>query len=65
MYTHHMPREKTLAFQMRVSPEWFAPVDAWRAKQPGIPSRAEAVRRLVAAGLDRYTADEGGTGHDR
>lgn len=28
-----------------------AAIDAWRAKQPGIPSRAEAIRRLVEKGL--------------
>jgi hypothetical protein len=26
-------------------------IDEWRAKQPGIPSRAEAIRRLVQSGL--------------
>jgi len=29
-----------------------AKIDAWRAKQPGIPSRSEAIRRLVAKALD-------------
>jgi chorismate mutase len=26
-------------------------IDAWRAKQPGLPARAEAVRRLIEKGL--------------
>lgn len=26
-------------------------IDRWRAQQPGIPSRAEAIRRLVEKGL--------------
>lgn len=26
-------------------------IDDWRSKQPGIPSRAEAIRRLVEVGL--------------
>jgi hypothetical protein len=26
-------------------------VDAWRAKQPDVPTRSEAVRRLVELGL--------------
>lgn len=26
-------------------------IDAWRGKQPGIPSRAEAIRRLVEKAL--------------
>jgi hypothetical protein len=37
-------------FQMRVSEAWLREIDDWRRKQPDIPSRAEAVRRLVAAG---------------
>jgi hypothetical protein len=47
-----MTREKNHTFQMRVAPEWLAQLDAWRAKQPGIPSRAEAIRQLVASGLE-------------
>ena len=39
-------------FQMRVSDAWIKLVDDWRAKQPGIPSRAEAIRRLVEKALD-------------
>lgn len=27
-------------------------IDQWRAKQPGIPARAEAIRRLVDKALD-------------
>src|SRR4051794_1121942 len=27
------------------------PIDNWRAKQPDLPSRAEAIRRLVGIGL--------------
>jgi hypothetical protein len=45
-----MVREKSIPFQMRVSPEWLAQIDDWRRKQPDIPSRAEAVRLLVAIG---------------
>jgi len=32
---------------MRVSAEWLALVDAWRGRQPVIPSRSDAVRALV------------------
>jgi hypothetical protein len=39
-------------FKMRASPEWLATLDAWRRLQPDLPSRAEAVRRLVAAGIN-------------
>lgn len=48
-----MPEEKTKPFQMRVSPEWLETIDNWRRTQPDIPSRAEAIRRLVEKGLDR------------
>lgn len=46
-----MADEKTKPFQMRVSPEWLAMIDAWRREQPDLPSRAEAIRRLVEKGL--------------
>jgi metal-responsive CopG/Arc/MetJ family transcriptional regulator len=36
---------------MRVSDEFVAVVDAWRAKQPDVPTRSEAIRRLVELGL--------------
>ena len=38
-------------FQMRVSEKFLQAVDRWRRKQPDEPSRAEAIRRLVEAGL--------------
>ena len=38
-----------IPFQMRVSDQFIAVVDEWRRKQPDIPSRTEAVRRMVAA----------------
>jgi hypothetical protein len=46
-----MVDEKTRPFQMRVSPEWLAILDDWRRKQSDLPSRAEAIRRLVERGL--------------
>lgn len=46
-----MVRDKAHLFQMRVSSEWLARVDAWRRTQPDLPPRAEAVRRLVGMGL--------------
>ena len=42
---------KTERFEMRLDREILANVDAWRANQSDLPSRAEAVRRLVDAGL--------------
>ena len=46
-----MADEKLKRFEMLAPPEWLAAVDRWRALQPGIPSRAEAIRRLVEKGL--------------
>ena len=43
---------KTERFEMRMDRETLENVDAWRANQPDLPSRAEAMRRLVDAGLD-------------
>ena len=45
-----MTEPATETFKARVSPEWLAILDAWRRLQPDLPSRAEAVRRLVATG---------------
>ena len=45
------PNEKQ--FQMRVSDQFLRTIDDWRRKQPDLPSRAEAVRRLVDAGLSQ------------
>ncbi len=35
-------------FQMRVTEDFLRVIDDWRRKQPDLPSRAEAIRRLVA-----------------
>jgi hypothetical protein len=35
-------------FQMKVPDSFLETVDDWRRKQPDLPSRAEAIRRLVA-----------------
>lgn len=37
--------------QLVVSDEFIARIDDWRRKQTDIPSRSEAVRRLVEKGL--------------
>lgn len=42
----------TERFEMRLSQSVLARLDAWRADQEDLPSRAEAVRRLVEQGLD-------------
>lgn len=38
-------------FEMRVPSDWLAKVDDWRRTQDDLPSRAEAIRRLVEKGL--------------
>jgi hypothetical protein len=38
-------------FDMRVDPAWMKRIDDWRRKQDDLPSRAEAIRRLVDLGL--------------
>ncbi|WP_158000029.1 hypothetical protein [Sphingomonas elodea] len=38
-------------FEMKAPAPWLHEIDRWRARQPGIPSRAEAIRQLVAIGL--------------
>lgn len=43
--------DKDKHFQMRVSQEFLDLIDDWRRKQPEIPSRAQAIRRLVAQGF--------------
>jgi hypothetical protein len=37
--------------------DWLKRIDAWRRHQPNLPSRSEAIRRLVEMSLD---AAEGG-----
>lgn len=42
---------KTERFEMRLDPGTLEKLDAWRKHQADIPSRAEAVRRLMETGL--------------
>jgi hypothetical protein len=32
--------------------DWLKRIDAWRRHQPNLPSRSEAIRRLVEIGLE-------------
>jgi len=43
------PKGTTL--QMRVSAGYLKSIDEWRRKQDDLPSRSEAIRRLVELGL--------------
>ncbi|SDD58639.1 hypothetical protein SAMN05444678_11688 [Sphingomonas sp. YR710] len=36
---------------MVTPPGWMETIDEWRRKQPDLPPRAEAIRRLVEKGL--------------
>src|SRR6267154_6770967 len=47
------PKGTTL--QMRVSAAYLKSVDEWRRKQPDLPSRSEAIRRLTAIALSGCT----------
>ena len=42
--------DKDARFGMRVSPEFMELVDGFRREQADLPSRAEAIRRMVVAG---------------
>lgn len=39
--------------QIRVSTPFLRALDEWRRKQEDLPSRSEAVRRLVEAGVQK------------
>lgn len=41
----------TVAIVLRFSPTLGARIDDWRRRQPDLPSRSEAIRRLVERGL--------------
>jgi metal-responsive CopG/Arc/MetJ family transcriptional regulator len=40
-------------FNMKASPEFLARLDQWRRKQPDLPNRSEAIRRLVEAAMKK------------
>lgn len=55
LYVHYgkgLVEEKTERFEMRVPASFLKTVDDWRRKQADLPSRAEAIRRLVEMGLE-------------
>lgn len=49
----YLPYTQPMAhnLQIRVSDDFCREVDEWRRAQPDIPTRSEAVRRLVELGL--------------
>lgn len=54
-----MPRQSNLAslINLRVDEALLTKIDDWRRRQDDIPTRSEAIRRLVRKALD------GGDGH--
>jgi hypothetical protein len=46
-----MTERKSLRFQMVMEPSLRDRVDAWRKMQTDLPSRSEAIRRLVEIAL--------------
>ena len=47
-----METDLTERLNMVVSPRWVGAVDQWRAQQPGLPNRSEAIRKLVELALN-------------
>lgn len=47
---------KTERFELRLDPDVLEDVDSWRSRQSDVPSRAEAVRRLITSGLSAGSA---------
>jgi hypothetical protein len=46
-----MPADMTERMQLVLSPEDKVAIDEWRRAQPDLPSRSEAVRRLIRLGM--------------
>jgi hypothetical protein len=46
-------KPKFVRLQLMVGDDFGDRVDRWRAKQPGLPNRSEAVRRLVDLALKK------------
>ena len=53
-----MPKdnEATIAIMLRVEPAMVDAIDNWRREQPDLPTRPEAIRRMIA----QATARKGG-----
>jgi len=53
-----MARGKTLGelIGVRCQPELVAEIDEWRRRQPDLPTRQEAMRRLIEQALKARTA---------
>jgi hypothetical protein len=52
-------RIKTDRVTLMMAPAESVAVDDWRRRQPDIPSRSEAIRRLIELGLKAAQQDPG------
>jgi hypothetical protein len=59
MYMVHMVLINDRPFQMRASAAFLERIDNWRRVQPDLPSRAEAIRRLVEIALEASATAKG------
>ncbi|MDE2103119.1 MAG: hypothetical protein KGL39_38090 [Patescibacteria group bacterium] len=48
--------ERNRPFHVRLSDAFLLKLDDWRREQHDLPSRAEAIRQLVEAGMDAKAA---------
>ena len=48
-----MSPSKTERFEMRLDEDTLSRIDKWRSQQDDLPTRSEAMRQLVEAGLER------------
>jgi len=46
-----MSEGKSTRFEMKTPAGWLSKVDDWRRRQEDLPTRSEAIRRLVEVGL--------------
>ena len=53
-----MAKDELERFEMLAPSHWLQAIDDWRVKQPGVPSRSEAICRLVDHGLQGTPASE-------
>jgi hypothetical protein len=62
-YMAYMALTHDKVFQMRATDEFLRRIDDWRRQQSALPSRAEAIRRLIEAGLRAEAAPAPKTAH--
>lgn len=58
----HIPLMEKPRLDIYPDAELVQALDRWRAKQPGLPSRAEAARELIRRGIAQDDAEKRGKG---